>query len=308
MLQLFDLHCDSIERYKESGTDFLSPNTHFSLHQLGEFDRLCQTFAIFIPDTIRGDEAFHYFEAHRLYLMELLKQQSSLVAMAHHASDIRRITEQGKCAVILSVEGGAVLGGKIERIAYLQQCGVKMFTLVWNGENEIGSGSATEKGLTPFGKRVVSELETHAITVDVSHLNDRGFDDLCGVATQPFIATHSNLRSVCNHPRNLREDQFVEIVRRKGLVGLNLFQEFISLEKQGGTMENLYRHIDRMLELGGEDVIACGSDFDGADIHPTLANPVAWARGAEYLLERGIPERVVRKIYFENALRFFEGL
>ncbi len=307
MLQLFDLHCDSIERYKESGTDFLSPNTHFSLGELKQFKRLCQTFAIFIPDIIRGDDAFQYFEEHRLYLMNLLTQQNTLAEMATSAHEIERITEQGKCAIVLSVEGGAVLGGKIERVAYLQQCGVKMFTLVWNGENEIGSGSVTEKGLTSFGKDVVRGLEDHNIIVDVSHLNDQGFDDLCTIARKPFIATHSNLRSVCNHPRNLRDDQFAEIVQRKGLVGLNLFQEFISEERDGGTMDNLYRHIERMLELGGENVIACGSDFDGADIHPSLKTPVAWARGAEYLVDRGIPEGVVRKIYFENALRFFEG-
>ena len=303
-MQLFDLHCDSIVSYRERDVDFLNGETQFSLNELKQFDRLCQTMAVFIPDQIRGEKAREYFDVHAAYLRELLVRQGNLAEQAVSAADIERITKEGKCACILSVESGAALAGKLENVKYLADQGVKMMTLVWNGENELGSGHDTSNGLTVFGKQAVAEMEAKRIIVDVSHLNDRGFDELCEIAKRPFIATHSNLRAVAGHRRNLTDAQFREIVDRKGLVGINLCQIFLS-DDGNGDVDHTYRHIDRMLELGGEDVIACGSDFDGADIHEELDTPVKFARTAEYLLKKGIKESVVDKIYFENALEFF---
>ena len=102
----------------------------------------------------------------------------------------------------------------------------------------------------------------------------------------------------------MKEEQFSEMVIRGGLVGINLHQPFLS-DTGEGKEEDVYRHIDRMLELGGENVIACGSDFDGADIHLSLNTPVKYAELAEKMLKRGIKEAVVDKIFFENAERFF---
>ena len=162
---------------------------------------------------------------------------------------------------------------------------------------------STKKGLTDFGIRVIRRMEQLRMVADVSHLNDRGFDMVCEVSSRPFVATHSNLRSVASHVRNLTEEQFQEIVRRKGLVGLNLYRSFLSDEGKG-DLEALCRHVYRMLELGGEDVIACGSDFDGADIDQSLAGPEKFAAAAEYLMERKIPEKAVKKMFFTNSLEF----
>ena len=195
------------------------------------------------------------------------------------------------------------MGDRLERVEKLYQEGVRFLGLVWNGENELGSGHNTKKGLTDFGIRVIRRMEQLRMVADVSHLNDRGFDMVCEVSSRPFVATHSNLRSVASHVRNLTEEQFQEIVRRKGLVGLNLYRSFLSDEGKG-DLEALCRHVYRMLELGGEDVIACGSDFDGADIDQSLAGPEKFAAAAEYLMERKIPEKAVKKMFFTNSLEF----
>ena len=156
------------------------------------------------PDEIRGEEAVEYFKVHRDYLKKLTKKQPELAEQAYTAEDIECITNVGKCAVVLSVESGAALGGKLENVDMLADSGVKMLTLVWNGINELGSGHNTEQGLTDFGKQVIRKMEERKIIVDVSHLNDPGFEDVCEIATKPFIATHSNLRAVCSHRRILR--------------------------------------------------------------------------------------------------------
>ena len=101
------------------------------------------------------------------------------------------------------------------------------------------------------------------------------------------------------------EEQFKEMINRKGLVGVNLYEQFLA-DDHKGDLDSMYRHVSRMLELGGEDIIACGSDFDGADIDETLDTPVKFARSAEYLLTRGISERIIDKMFFENALDFFK--
>jgi membrane dipeptidase len=305
-MELFDLHCDTIVHLRSCQGDFCCERTQFSLKNLHEFERLCQIMAVFIPDTLRGEQAFQYFKIHKEYLENLALQQRGLLQLVYNFQSIPSILEDRKCAIILSVESGAVLAGRLENIEYLKRCGVKLMTLTWNDENEIASGHLTAKGFTSFGRNVVKEMEKQEIIVDVSHLNDIGFEELCGFATKPFIATHSNLRSICKHKRNLTEEQFKEIIRRKGLVGLNLYQRFLS-NTGDGTVEDLFRHAYRMLELGGEDVISCGSDFDGAQIHSSLNTPKKFAKTCDYFSEMGIDDTVIRKIFFDNALHFFVG-
>lgn len=303
-MQLFDLHCDSIVKYCKQKADFLTGDAQFSLRELPQFDRLCQTLAVFIPDNTRGKAATEYFQVHLDYLHMLLEKQNNLAQLALRAQDIEQITGEKRCALLLAVESGAVLGGKIENVDYLAHSGVRMITLVWNSPNELGSGHSTDQGLTPFGREVIKRMEEKQMIVDVSHLNDRGFDELCQIAEKPFIATHSNLRSVANHKRNLTHEQFGELARRKGLVGINLHEPFLADNKRG-TVDAMYRHIYQMLELGGENVIACGSDFDGADIDASLDTPVKLAASAEYLIKKGISEAVTEKIFYDNALAFF---
>lgn len=303
-MELFDLHCDTLVTYQELGEDFLCEKTMFSLKNLRLFRRLCQTMAIFVPDQVRGKAAEEYFDRNCEYLKILLKKQPDLAEQVFSGEDIERITGEGKCAVILSAESGACLGGRLERLQELYEAGVRFMGLVWNGENELGSGHSSEdRGLTEFGRQVIREMDRIHMAVDVSHLNDKGFDQVCETTDRPFVATHSNLRSQAGHMRNLTEVQFQEIVRRKGLVGINLCRKFLS-DEGAGDQEDIFRHVYRMLELGGSDVIACGSDFDGTDVFPDLDRPEKFAAVSQYLIKRGIPGRDVEKMFFENGLEF----
>ena len=192
--------------------------------------------------------------------------------------------------------------------------GVKMVTLTWNGKNTIASGHDTQDGLSPFGREVVRVLEDRRIVVDVSHLNDVGFWELMKVVRRPFAASHSNARSVCGHRRNLTDDQFRAIVSMGGVVGLNYYRSFVSdrYAENGSearadgevTFEELAAHLERFLDLDGEDAIALGSDFDGSDT-PT------WLGACEQLdpfyqrIAGHFGESVARKLFFENAHAFF---
>ena len=132
-MKLFDLHCDTIERMEELGEDMLTDKTQLSLKYLPQMEKWCQTFAIFIPDSKRGADAVSYYEQVLAYFHKMLEKHADIVEMANTADDIRRITGRHKCAALLSVEGGAVLDGKLENIEKLKKDGVKMMTLTWNG-------------------------------------------------------------------------------------------------------------------------------------------------------------------------------
>lgn len=308
---IIDLHCDTLTvREKERGqgqNSLTDPGLAFSFRRVPHGVQWVQCCAIFIPDTLRGRAAADYFEYYADSFDRQMAENRELVSPCTGAAEIAAALACGRHAAVLTVEGGAVLCGQLERIELLRRRGVRILTLVWNGENELGSGNKSPKGLTPFGRAAVRRLEQAGIIVDCSHLNDRGFDDLCEVSGRPFIATHSNARAVCAHPRNLTDRQICEIVRRGGLIGLNYYKDFLRLEGEA-ALDDLFRHIVHFLSLGAEEVLALGSDFDGAVLPEALDRvekiPALW----EYLAGRGLSETLLEKLFFRNAFRFFQRM
>ena len=305
-MRLFDLHCDTIGECWKQKKDLFENNLHLSLQRGSAYAPWRQVFAVFIPDSCRGEAAWNYFQGIYDDFLHQLETHKDAVSFCRTSDELARAEREGKCAAILSVEGGAVLGGRLDRIQKLHAMGVRLITLTWNGANELGSGPNNDTGLTAFGKEAVKRMEQVGMIVDCSHLNDAGFEDLLNIAERPFVASHSNVRACCSHPRNLTDAQFKEIVRRGGLCGLNLFSRFID-DDDNGSKDYLLRHIYHMLELGGEDVIAWGGDMDGEiTCDPDLNTPYGVGRFADYLVEHGIGEAAVQKIFFDNAYRFFK--
>lgn len=302
---LIDLHCDTLIR-PEGGDTLNLPGGHFSLSSIPEGVRWCQCCAIFIPDELKGRRAVSRYEAHRDSFYRQMEALSDQVLPCRTAADVEAAWDQGKTAAILTVENGSALAGRLDRVEALARDGVRMITLTWNGENEIGSGNVTDHGLSPFGREAVRELEEQGIIIDVSHLNDRGFDSLLETAQKPFAASHSNARSVCGHRRNLTDDQIREMVSRKCLIGLNYYNAFLRSDGQPASRDDLYRHVERFLELGAGDCLALGSDADGADIPPDLDCPEKFAGLYQYFLDRGLSAAQAEGILWRNALDFFQ--
>lgn len=299
-MDLFDLHCDTISKCAENGTPLYDGDLALNIVKGGVYDRRCQVFAMFIPDKYRGKNAAAYYKKLRDCFYEQMRQNSGRIVFCRNADDIEKTVCRKKQAAVLSVESGAALAGNADNVALLAADGVRIMSLTWNGENELACGvKGGDGGITLLGRRVVREMEHCGILTDVSHLNDRGFWELCDMGVSPIVATHSNLRSVTDHPRNLTDDQFRAIVRTGGVVGLNFYTDFLGDD----PFDCAWRHIYTMLSLGGEDTVAVGSDFDGADIDPSLDSVEKVSLLAEYLLSRSLSETVVNKIMFNNALR-----
>lgn len=331
---LIDLHCDTLTALAPEDAPLLSsirdpaqrdkavrvfaqrvqntntldlPGRHFSLSAVPKGVNWCQCCAIFIPDGLSQEEAVAYYHLHQHNFARQMEALSEKVLPCRTAGEIEAAWAAGRAAAVLTVENGSVLAGRLDRVETLARDGVRMLTLTWNGENELGSGHVTDHGLSDFGREAVRELERDGIILDVSHLNDRGFDDLLETATKPFAASHSNARSVCGHRRNLTDDQIREMVRRGCLIGLNFYQDFLCAGQRPAVLDDLWRHVEHFLELGAEHCLALGSDADGADIPQDLDCPEKVARLYQYVLERGLTPAAADGIFWKNSLDFFKS-
>lgn len=207
---------------------------------------------------------------------------------------------------ILSVEGGEMLEGSLDRLAeFDDDTRLRMIALTWNHENEIGypAKSGSTLGLKPFGISLLKEMDRRGILADVSHLNDAGFWDVCEHASLPPIATHSDCRWLCNSFRNLTKDMVKAIIDRKGFIGINFYSCFLR-EDGNATLDDVVRHIDAMMELGAEDVLGFGSDFDGIELWPEgLADPSDFPALIDLLRRHGYSETQLEKIAGLNLWR-----
>ena len=282
------------------------PGRHFSLSAIPEGVRWCQCCAVFVPDGLSQEEAVTYYDLHQRNFHRQMEALAQLVRPCRTAAEVETAWEQGKAAAILTVENGSALAGRLDRVEVLARDRVRMVTLTWNGENEIGSGNVTDHGLSPFGKEAIRELERHGILADVSHLNDRSFADFLDVAQKPFVASHSNARSVCGHKRNLTDAQIREMAARGCLIGLNYSQDFLRTGDRPAVLDDLYRHVAHFLELGAEHCLALGSDADGTDVPPGLDSPGRFAGLYQYLLERGLSPLQADGILWKNAMDFLK--
>ena len=303
---LIDLHCDTLTATHggENSHTLDDPRSVLALSRLPKGVNWCQCFAVFVPDGLTPAEGNAYYRRFQASFVRQLSVRAD-AAQCRTAEDIRRAWAEGKTAAILTVENGAALGGNLAEIDRLARDGVGMLTLTWNGENPLGSGHATDHGLSPLGRAAVPRLEEAGILIDVSHLNDPGFYQLLDLVHRPFVASHSNARSVCGHPRNLTDWQIREMISRRCLIGLNYCIDFLQ-EDGKPELEDLLRHIDHFLELGGEDWLALGSDFDGADLPEFLRGPERVVSVYDRLLERGYSRQLCDKLFCQNAMRFFE--
>jgi membrane dipeptidase len=324
--RVFDLHCDTLDRLAwpalpddlrlgqasyapgdpdaQAGTvsDFATSAGHLSLERMARM-RWCQCLAVYVPDALDPALSARFFETVSGTLRTHLDRSGELLGIARTPDEIEGVLASDRTCGVLTIENGKLLAAGDGMFEEIEQAGVAMVTLTWNAENPLGSGHDTHHGLTAFGRRAVSELERRHIAVDVSHLNDEGFDDVAACAKRPLAASHSNSRAVCDVPRNLTDDQFRRIRDSGGIVGLNFCRSFVSASADP-TPDELLAHLEHWLDLGGEDVVALGSDYDGCEV-PSWLEPCDAVAGLAGLLERRFGRELADKVLFANAFSFF---
>ena len=284
-------------------------------------DYLLQNFAMFVHLGKTADP-FHY----AMKLVDLfyneLEPYSDRIGIVKRWEDIEENQKAGKMSAMLTLEEGGICKGDLSCLRDFYRLGARMMTITWNFPNELGfpngkdesvsparSVPDTEHGLTETGIAFVQEMERIGMIIDISHLNDAGIRDVFHYTKKPFVASHSNARSVCASPRNLTDDMIRKLAERGGIAGINFYQHFLGEQNADESYLDLaVQHMKYMINLGGEDFVALGSDFDGINRYDDIPDCSVLPKLVQTMKTAGLTPTQIEKICYQNTLRIYREL
>ena len=309
---VFDLHCDTALALM--GKDLVTPgllarnDLHIDLERARLLPGYAQCFACFTTPFMRDWHQVSpetVFQAELDVMMTQLELNRDVIRQAYTADDVRKNYEKGLMSAILTIEGPAGFDFDAQMLEMLHKVGFRMTTLGWNEQNILTGSHMTGGGLTEQGIAYLKEAQRVGMIVDVSHISDEGFWDIINHTAKPIVASHSNSRVVCGHSRNLTDDMFRAICETGGVAGFNQCAPFVG---EHPDLDTICDHILHFLELDPDGKhIALGADLDGCDELPKGFDGIqSYPAMAKRLLERGVDEKLLYNIYWNNALGVME--
>lgn len=340
MIPFIDMHCDTVSaihnRRLSGETVSLEKNDlHNDLEKLAEGGCMCQNFAMYtyLGDWMPGmrrhpgvtEDRYPTPGDYARALLETLggelRNTPEKIAPVLTTEDIAANFRSGKISALRTIEEGAVYGGSTDALKAFYDLGVRMTTLTWNFENELGFPNRidrergtvepdTENGLKPAGKDIVACCKDLGVVVDISHLNDAGIWDVFDVMNgTPFVASHSNARAVTPHPRNLTDAMLKKLADCGGVTGINFCADFTNTRNDEMTLiSDLVRHIKYIENVAGIDAIGLGSDHDGIGNRLEHVNAGGMQLIAEALEKEGYSVDKIEKIFYKNVLRVYKEI
>lgn len=298
-----DLHCDTVWYcyHKQTNLD----DADLNVKRNPPFKHL-QTYAIYIPDgTV---DSYEYYRSVYTYGQEMIARYPEM-ALCRTGKEIDNAFLNQRTPYIFGVEGGGFFGEDLleneKNIRQLKEDGVAFVSLCYNNGNHLAGGTKVDFGVSELGKRVALMLRDAGITVDVSHLNHRSVDEMLALLPDHIVATHSNCYALKAHPRNLKDEQIKELIRRKGLVGVNFCHHFLS-SPQLARIRDIVDHIRHIIDLGGEEVIAIGGDFDGMSCVPEDIPDLYAVADLGAALEKEFGDALAHRILYQNVKDYLE--
>ncbi|MCE5972021.1 dipeptidase [Sinirhodobacter sp. WL0062] len=286
-------------------------------HDDPDFDAIMRNppFSLPLPDLIGQAEALPVAMAMVGHLMWM--ERTGHLAICRSVADIRAAIAAGKIAAILHFEGAEPIGANLDALHVWHAMGLRSLGPVWSRPTVFGhgvpfafpSGPDTGEGLTPAGKALVRECNALRIMLDLSHLNEKGFDDIAALSDAPLVATHSNAHAITPSSRNLTDRQLAVIRESDGMVGLNYASGFLRPDGIGDPFtgwEPVLRHLDHLIAHLGEDRVGLGSDFDGATMPADLGDAAGLPRLIDALSQHGYGEELIAKLAHRNWLAVLE--
>jgi membrane dipeptidase len=321
MTKIFDLHCDTVWRMEQKRAERKKASLQKSDLQVDEEKLIAggyfaQCFAVFTPNEFKNPYE-KCLRAIDLYHEELKK--CKVLAPAYEYADFQKNASTGKISAVLTMEDGCPIGEDFSRLDRLYRLGVRMICLTHNLQNQIGypnflCGTSNrcvpnvERGLTEFGKQLVKRMNEIGITIDLSHLSDKGFYDVLSCSEKPVLLSHSNARSVCGHVRNVSDDMLKKLAENGGAIGINCAKQFLSDDATKGaqTVASMVEHILYIKNKIGVGHIAIGSDFDGIDRDIQLSDASKTPLLIRALEQANLTADEIDAITHKNVLRVFK--
>lgn len=308
-----DCHCDTLTELYNKNASLYENEQHFDIKRQIALGGGLQFCAIYVPT-----EVFRYQGGLRYTLCLLDKYNQEIKKLHENGIDVLQVRTaedagnvlKHKAATLLAIEEGGAIDGSLEALRCLYELGVRAMTLTWSNRNDIADGineEATGSGLTLFGKQVVAEMNRLGMLVDVSHISTAGFWSVIETSTKPIIATHSNAKSLCSHPRNLNDEQIKALAQNGGLAGITFAGQFLEEDWRNACIESVYKHIDYMLNLiGNDDHIGFGSDFDGISHPPYNIQGVQDYKPLIEYLSKYYSDETIKKITHQNVINLLQ--
>ena len=297
MIQLFDLHCDTLYELYRKQLSFKSSSLHISSEKIRNFKPYIQVCAVWSDFRLTDEDAYKSYKKCLEYSKKIGFDFSCTIDSDSFNS------------FILAVEDARLLNSSIERLDTLFNDGVRSLTLNWRGASCIGGGWDTSLPLSPFGIKVVNACCDKGIAVDLSHSSYETQKQVVNMAHKlgfSPIYSHSNSFAVCKHKRNVTDELAKEITNLKGLIGLSLCPEHLSSNK--ATLYSLVSHILHFLELGCEESIALGCDFDGIPSTPLGINHIEDLSKLHAILLNELGPEVASRIFYKNSYKYYSKL
>lgn len=308
-----DCHCDTLTELYNKNASLYENEQHFDIKRQIALGGGLQFCAIYVPTKV-----FRYQGGLRYTLCLLDKYNQEIKKLHENGIDVLQVRTaedagnvlKHKAATLLAIEEGGAIDGSLEALRCLYELGVRAMTLTWSNRNDIADGineEATGSGLTLFGKQVVAEMNRLGMLVDVSHISTAGFWSVIETSTKPIIATHSNAKSLCSHPRNLNDEQIKALAQNGGLAGITFAGQFLEEDWRNACIESVYKHIDYMLNLiGNDDHIGFGSDFDGISHPPYNIQGVQDYKSLIEYLSKYYSDETINKITHQNVINLLQ--
>jgi membrane dipeptidase len=308
---LCDAHIDTLSKMLKFGWKTLADipaDSHVTSARLRKSNVGVAVFAIFtekydrtltpVARTLRMIDMAHSIAA----------SNSDWLELAVNSKEIVQALKRGKIAMLLSIENGIAIGNDLGLLRNYHRLGIRMMSIAWNHRNPLGDGVGrfnARRGLTPFGREAIAEMERLGMLVDVSHLNEKTFWDVAEAARNPIVATHSNAKSVCGSPRNLNDSQIRAISANGGFIGLNFCSAFLN-DSGEGAIDDIVKHAVHIASVGGIETLAIGSDFDGIENPPKGLEHIGKIGKLIAPLEKaGFSSSEIDAISHRNFLRVF---
>ncbi len=312
-----DTHCDT-PMFFPQGVDFGSrdPRILVDLHKMSEGHQDATIMVCYLPQP-QQDETFsskvdfevngptEYADLIFDKIETIVEQNKQYLAIARTPADLYANKQQGRKSIMLGIENGLALDGHLDRLQHFAQRGIVYMTLCHNGDNDIcdsARGNHTHNGISSFGQQVVREMNRLGILVDLSHAGEKSFYDALEMSSQPIVCSHSSCRALCDHPRNLTDDQMRALAAKGGVMQITMYNGFLVKDGEATVLDAL-RHLAHAIEVMGIDHVGIGTDFDGDGGVRGMANSSELLNFTRLLLARGYSEQDIEKIWGGNFLR-----
>ncbi len=306
MYPLIDLHCDTLHAMLENphAGNLYANSLHVDIERMEQLGSVTSCFAIFVDSAEYASPWKRACDLHGLFLTSL-EEYGDRICQVRTSAEILANPLAG---AMLTCEEAQIVEGDLSRLSILKDWGVRMASLTWNHENDLGyPHTMAEMPLKGFGIEAVSEMERLGIVVDVSHLSDRGFYSVLEHAKKPFVASHSNSRSCTYESRNLTDDMLRSLGEAGGVVGLNFCPSFLSTDRMANYVDDIIRHAKHMRNKGGRDILAIGTDFDGIEGELVIKDIARMGELWDALSHAGFTNSELEGMWQKNALRVFSA-